>query len=130
MAMVRVRRITDAGAGCGGVNMEMTYTEALETILGRLPASDDVALRLIGVRLDGIERRQGEELDLLHQVNGRVQEHSTLLAKQCQWIKDHMKTHEGVDKELDSSRSRANITALIGVALVAVSEGILWVARR
>ena len=109
-----------------GTTQRTTYTKALESIhecLQELCEKSDTgplvdADGLLAQRLDQIERRQEETLDLLRQQNGNVRRHSEQLAQQAQWIEDHdTQVHPALTKCVESVQTKTNAFAWIDTAL-------------
>ena len=110
---------------------EPSYTEVLETVLARL---DEAAISPGGgaallVRLDTIDRRGEETVDLLRLLNGRVQEHGQELAAHGQWMKSHQSIHKTLDKRVDHISAKTNIVAGLN-AMLAFIAGILGLAPK
>lgn len=53
----------------------------------------EVALALIGHRLDSIEKAAKESVTLLREINGRTRDNERCIAQLDQWREDHGETH-------------------------------------
>ena len=107
---------------------KLSYSEALKQVLDKL---DEVAVAPGGgaallVRLDTIDKRGEETVDLLRVLNGCVREHGKTLAAHSQWMESHQSIHKTLDKRVDSVARKANIvTGISGIlALIAGALGI------
>ena len=109
-----------------GTKQRTSYTDALVSIhecLQELCEKSDTGPLvdpggLLAQRLDQIERRQEETLDLLRTQNGSVRRHSEQLAQQTQWMDDHdAQVHPALAKRVESVETKTNAFAWIDTAL-------------
>ena len=103
----------------GATVAKLSYAEALEKVLDRL---DEAAISPGGgaallARLDGIDKRGEETVDLLNRLNGHVREHGQQLAAHGEWMKSHQSIHKGMDTRLDRLSNKINVVAAINTTL-------------
>lgn len=110
---------------------KMTYAEALEAVLARL---DEATIAPGGgaallVRLDTIDKRGEETVDLLRLLNGRVQEHGQTLAGHDQWMESHQETHKTLGERVDRLSLKTNVVAGI-TGMMSLIAGAFGVASK
>ncbi|MBU0777519.1 hypothetical protein KKH23_06680 [Patescibacteria group bacterium] len=108
---------------------KQTYSESLEEILNKLGEAT-IAPKggaALFARLDGVDGRLGEVVELLKQMNGYTRKHSQLLAAHSQWIESHQLAHNGLDKQIDRLSLKANVIAGI-TGTMSLIAGILGIS--
>jgi gamma-glutamyl phosphate reductase len=114
-----------------------TYTQTLVDIRDCLQQIDGLLQKprttmpseVILVRLDTLDRRQEEMIELLKTMNGRVRGHAELLARQDQWMEDHVAaTHTALQKDVEYAVKSTKIVAVVDTALAFIA-GVLGLSK-
>ena len=97
--------------------------KVLETILARL---DQATIAPKGgaallIRLDTIDKRGEETVELLRTLNGCVREHGEQLAAHGEWMRSHQSIHKGMDRRMERISAKVYVAAGINTALATIA---------